>query len=169
MIITDHRPKWLINKAEARQIIYLYGSVDTKFRVNSLEWMRVLGHQVMDGRARIRWKPDPLNTFSGSYCVSCPVTFVFAFLPKCEPQLEASRRDASSTTTVRYMNTNVWLAQFCKIQCLKKCTHVNCTCPCKTNESKRTLKWWDKPLWGQRKPCQDISLWHSPHKSHKDS
>ena len=34
MIITDHLPKWLINKAEAKQIIYLYGSVDIKFTVN---------------------------------------------------------------------------------------------------------------------------------------
>lgn len=37
MIITDHLPKWLINKAEAKQIIYLYGSVDIKFRVDGLK------------------------------------------------------------------------------------------------------------------------------------
>lgn len=32
MIITDHLPKWLINKKEAKQIIYLYGFVDNQVR-----------------------------------------------------------------------------------------------------------------------------------------
>lgn len=79
MIITDHQPKWLISKAEAGQIIYLYGSVDTKFRVNGLKRIRGFGHQVMDGRTRIPWKYDPFNTFARSYSLPPPITFPLHF------------------------------------------------------------------------------------------
>lgn len=74
MIITDHLPKWLINKAEAKQIIYLYGSVNTKFRVNGLKRIRGPGHWVMDGCTRLPWKYDPFNKFAESCCLPPPFT-----------------------------------------------------------------------------------------------
>lgn len=89
MIITDHLPKWLINKAKAKQIIYLYGSVDIKFRVNGLKRIRGLGRHVMDGHTRSPWKYDPFNKFaescspSTSLCI--PPSLFFkkeSFLPK---------------------------------------------------------------------------------------
>lgn len=76
MIITDHLPKWLINKAEAKQIIYLYGSVDIKFRVNGLKRIRGLGRQVMDGCTRSPWKYDPFNKFAESYSLPPPFAFL---------------------------------------------------------------------------------------------
>lgn len=87
MIITDHLPKWLINKAEAKQIIYLYGSVDIKFRVNGLKRIRGLGCQVMDGCTRLLWKYDPFNKFARSCSLRLPCSslciplagFVFFF------------------------------------------------------------------------------------------
>lgn len=74
MIITDHLPKWLINKAEAKQIIYLYGSVNIKFRVNGLKRIRSLGCKVMDGRTRQPWKYDPFSKFAGSCSLPPPST-----------------------------------------------------------------------------------------------
>lgn len=90
MIITDHLPKWLINKAEAKQLIYLYGSVDIKFRVNGLKRIRGLGRQVMYGHTRSPWKYDPFNKFaescslpppSTSLCISLTLFLWVSFFP----------------------------------------------------------------------------------------
>lgn len=74
MIITDHLPKWLINIAQAKQIIYLYSFVNNKFRVNSLKRIRGLGHQVMDGHTSPPLKYDPFNKFVESNSPPPPPT-----------------------------------------------------------------------------------------------
>lgn len=70
MIITDHLPKWLINKVEAMQIIYRYGSVDIKFRIGGLKRIRGLGRQVMNGCSRLPGKYGPFNKFTKSFSLS---------------------------------------------------------------------------------------------------
>lgn len=40
MIITDHLLKCPINKEVAKQVIYPYGFVNSKFRINSLKRVR---------------------------------------------------------------------------------------------------------------------------------
>lgn len=185
MIITDHLPKWLINKAEAEQIIYPYGSVNIKFRVNGLKRIRGLGCQVMDCHTRPPWKYDPFNKFaescslppsSTSLCI--PLTLFFmkvSFFPKvclltkCKPHLVISfsyGEKTSNDSTVKPMNTTTWSTHLYQVS---NVWHLDHTGLCKPCESYRTLKWWDKSVRGQCKPCQDNSLWHSLHKSRKDS
>lgn len=92
MIITDHLPKWPINKVEAKQIIYLYGSVNIKFRIKGLKRIRGLGRQVMNGRTRRPWKYGPFNKFTKSSSLSsslhlplhsfCPLFHEVSFFPK---------------------------------------------------------------------------------------
>lgn len=71
MIITDHLPKWLINKAEAKQIIYLYGSVDIKFRVDGLK--RIKGAWISDDgwlyKAAMKIWPFLINLQDPSSCL----------------------------------------------------------------------------------------------------
>lgn len=117
MIITDHLPKWLINKAEAKQIIYLYGFVDIKFRVNGLKRIRVLGHQVMDGPTGAPWKYGPFNKFAKSCLPPPPSAFVtfhscsfhkVRFFPKicllteCKPSHAASLSLSKSDEAKHY-------------------------------------------------------------------
>lgn len=189
MIITDHLPKWLINKAEAKQIIYLYGSVNIKFRVDSLKRIRGLGHEVMDGCTGLQWKYGPFNKFAESFFSSFSLHLSWhsslslyfmkvSFFPKVclvsanlpwDKHLETSlfyRDMTSNAATVRRMNRNIWIPHLYQVY---NVWHLNPTCLCKTCESYRTLKWWDKPVRSQCKPCQDISLWHFLHKSHRES
>lgn len=75
MIITDHLPKWLINKAEAKQIIYLYGSVDIKFRVDGLK--RIKGPWMSgDGwlyKAAMKIWPFLINLQDPAFLVRPPI------------------------------------------------------------------------------------------------
>lgn len=177
MIITDHLPKWLINKAEAKQIIYLYGTVDTKFRVNCLKRIRGPGHQVMDGRTRLPWKYDPFNKFA-VYCsyssFHLPLHFSLFMKLSLFPLALTSDKVQTSPCNITYLKRKYFKRYNCQMYEYKYLIRsivqsVDCTSLCKTCESFRTLKWWDKLVRGQSKPCQDISLWHSLHKSHKDS
>lgn len=124
MIITDHLPKWLINKVKAKQIIYLYGFVDIKFRVNGLKRKGDIGRQVIDGCTRPRWKYDPFNKFAESVSLPPPSTSLWiplffmkvSFFPKvyllteCKPHLVTPlsyREISSKAPTVRCVSTNI--------------------------------------------------------------
>lgn len=112
MIITDHLPKWLINKAKARQIIYLYGSVDIKFRVNGLKRIRGLGRQVMNGLHGCHENMTLFNKFAES----CSLPPPFAFL-----SLSFSWKYASAPRFVCWLSANVtWDITFLQRKDIKR-------------------------------------------------